>query len=154
MCCFLIRYHRERNDVTYFMRLQPNSSTWWIILYLSAFILRRTTMQTHSLLDVLFKPLPFPSSGEEDQFHSYYPSLLLRDGPLFFWRGGGGGGWKISLCKLFFYLRTFCKQFFSNNTFLQTIFFRSFLTTIWHKKEVRFCCHQSLFNSIFYGGDQ
>ena len=51
---------------------------------------------------------------------------MLRDGPLFFWRGGGGGGWKISLCKLFFLSMHLCKQFFSNNTFLQTIFFSIF----------------------------
>ena len=37
-----------------------------------------------------------------------------------------GRGWKISLCKLFFLSMHLCKQFFSNNTFLQTIFFSIF----------------------------
>ena len=51
----------------------------------------------------------------------------LRDGPLFFWRGGGGGNEKSLSANFFFLSMHLCKQFFFNKTFLQTIFFRSFL---------------------------
>ena len=47
----------------------------------------------------------------------------LRDGPLFFWRGGDE---KSLSTNIFFLSVHLCKQFFSNNTFLQTIFFDLF----------------------------
>ena len=56
--------------------------------------------------------------------------MVVKDGPLFFWGGGGGDKKSLSLSANFFLSMHLCKQFFSNNTFLQTIFFRSFLTTI------------------------
>ena len=43
---------------------------------------------------------------------------------IIFLEGGGGGGMKnLSLQTFFFLSIHLCKQFFSNNTFLQTIFF-------------------------------
>ena len=78
--------------------------------------------------------------------------IRVRDGPLFFWRGGEGGMKNLSL-QTFFLIYAPLQTIFSNNTFLQRIFFIFFNHDLTQKGR-RFCYHQSLFNSIFYDGEQ